>query len=94
MLQMKVFSETDIAYKTETYDSLSSVSREDLVYDPPEWMKAGLMESATGYGRRLNTGLKINWNGKLFRVYCTIFSNVGTCWFKTKGRKIGRGDFG
>ena len=63
-------------------------SRKDLVEDRPEWMKRGLQETASGYGRKLNSGLKINFNGKLHRIYITCFSNAGTAWFKSMGKTI------
>jgi len=62
--------------------------RDDLEYDPPAWFAAGLQETATGYGSRLNSGYFIRFNGKRYRVYITCWSNSGTAWFKTKGRRI------
>ena len=40
----------------------------------------GLMQTATGYGKRIATAIMIRYNGKWRRVYCCIFSNVGTCY--------------
>jgi len=60
----------------------------DLVDAPPRWMKDGFTETSTGYGRRLNTGRKINFNGKLYRLYATCFSNNASVWFTAKGTKI------
>ena len=34
--------------------------------------------SATGYGARIPTRYMVKFNGKWRRVYCAIFSNVGT----------------
>lgn len=62
--------------------------KSELVRDEPEWMKRGLQETASGYGNRLNSGLKIHFNGRLYRIYTTIWSNAGTSWFKVKGEKI------
>lgn len=61
--------------------------REELVYDPPDWMRRGLQETASGYGKRLNSGLKIHFEGRLRRIYVTIFSNSGTAWFNCKGKR-------
>ena len=83
---MKQFTEADVV-KTGDFERIYA-DRSELVYDPPEWMKRGLQETASGYGKRLNSGLKISFNGKLYRIYVTIFSNAGTCWFVTKGRRI------
>jgi hypothetical protein len=62
--------------------------KEDLVYDPPAWLAAGLQETASGYGKRLNSGYKIHYMGVLRRIYTTIYSNNGTCWFMAGGEKI------
>lgn len=83
---MKQFTETDVV-KTGEFERIYA-DRSELVVDQPEWMKRGLQETASGYGKRLNSGLKISFNGKLYRIYVTIFSNAGTSWFKVKGRKI------
>jgi hypothetical protein len=65
-----------------------SADRSDLI-DAPMWFhKQGLQETATGYGKRLNTGLKIHFEGRNRRLYCTCFSNSGTVWFKVRGQQI------
>lgn len=84
---MKQFTENDIrqgygpTINTEDFHN-------DLVSVPLDWQKRGLQETASGYGMRLNTGYKIHFNGKLYRVYCTQISNSGSCWFMCKGRRI------
>ena len=83
---MKHFTETDVN-KIGDFERIYA-DRSELLYDPPKWMKLGLQETASGYGKRLNSGLKISFNGKLYRIYITIFSNAGTAWFVTKGRRI------
>ena len=85
MTIVKQFTEADVV--KGQFERIYA-DRSELVYDPPEWMKRGLQETASGYGKRLNSGLKISFNGKLYRIYVTIFSNAGTSWFVTKGRKI------
>lgn len=62
-----------------------SCLRNDLIYNPPDWMLAGRQETSSGYGRRLNSGYSIRFEGKVYRIYTTIFSNSGTCWFQVKG---------
>lgn len=62
--------------------------RKELIFDPPAWMKAGLRQTASGYGMKLNSGYKIDFNGKLYRVYATCISNVASNWFTTKGKRI------
>lgn len=61
---------------------------QDLIYAPLEWQKRGRQQTASGYGSKLNTGYKIDFNNKQYRVYCTCYSNSGSCWFQVKGQKI------
>ena len=59
------------------------VNRSDLIERPLWFHKRGLMETATGYGRNLRTRYMIRYNNKLYRVYCCIYSNTGTCYIRT-----------
>lgn len=79
MKEFTEFTEADVV-KTGEFERIYA-DRSELVYDPPEW-------TASGYGKRLYSGLKISFNGKLYRIYVTIFSNAGTSWFMVKGRRI------
>lgn len=47
-------------------------------HEPMPHHKLGLMYTATGYGKRIPTEYKVQYNGKWRRVYCCIFSNIGT----------------
>lgn len=38
----------------------------------------GLSYTATGYGSRIPTPHMIKFNGRWRRVYCRVFSNIGT----------------
>lgn len=40
----------------------------------------GLQFTATGYGSRIPTRTMVKFNGKWRRVYCKIYSNIGTCY--------------
>ncbi len=60
----------------------------DLLYCPTEWQKQGLQQTKSGYGKKLVTTFKINYNKKYYRVYCTCYSNSGSYWFTVKGKKI------
>lgn len=62
--------------------------RSELIFAPLEWQKRGLQETASGYGSRLNTGMKIRFDGRDYRLYATCFSNVSSVWFTVRGRKI------
>jgi hypothetical protein len=45
---------------------------------PLWWQLKGLYYTATGYGKRIPTSKMVKWNGKWRRVYCCIYSNIGT----------------
>lgn len=84
---MKPFTDADVQPVHGDYaDGRLYVAREDLVEDLLPWQKAGLQQTASGYGSRLTMSSKISFNGKLYRLYCTCFSNCGTVWFKAKGK--------
>lgn len=52
--------------------------------EPLAWQEAGLHYTATGYGSRIPTQYMVKYQGKWRRVYCFIFSNVGTCFIGDK----------
>ncbi len=88
---MKTFTDSDVQDHGVIAGAGSIYTKEyrkDLILDQLDWQKRGLQQSATGYGAKLTTGYKINFNGKLFRVYCTCYGNAGSCWFISRGRKI------
>lgn len=65
-----------------------SAQRDELLDSPTDWQLAGLSETATGYGKSLNSGLMVWFEGKWRRIYVTCFSNSGTSWFRYKGKQI------
>lgn len=44
--------------------------------------------SRTGYGSKIPTSKMVLLLGVWRRVYCTIYSNSGTCWVNFEGKKI------
>ena len=57
--------------------------------DAPMWYHTrGLMQTATGYGRKLNTGKKALVGNKTYRIYATCSSNVASLYIIIKGVKI------
>ena len=52
------------------------------------WQKQGLMETATGYGRKLNTGLMAFCMGRWRRVYAVCCSNVSSSYVIVKGQRL------
>lgn len=41
---------------------------------------AGYSYTRSGYGRRIPTTIMVRYHGRWRRVYCCIYSNVGTCY--------------
>ena len=50
------------------------------------WQEQGLSYTATGYGRKIPTTrmVKLPGSKRWRRVYCCIFSNIGTCYVTAK----------
>jgi hypothetical protein len=47
------------------------------------WQSKGLQYTATGYGSKIPTRHMVRFNGKLRRIYCRIFSNIGTLYISS-----------
>ena len=48
--------------------------------NPLWWQEHGLMFTTSGYGSRIPTHHMVRYHGKWRRVYCCIYSNIGTCY--------------
>lgn len=59
-----------------------------LIDAPLWWHERGLQKTASGYGKKIPTRHKVNYKGRLRRVYCDVFSNSGHCYIIVKGEKI------
>lgn len=55
---------------------------------PLWWQIKGLSYTATGYGSKIPTRSKIEVDGRLYRVYCRVYSNSGTCYIVSKGQRV------
>ncbi len=54
-----------------------------------EWQRRGVQYTATGYGTKIPTSKVIEWSdGKVRRVYCDIYSNIGSCYCLIHGCKV------
>lgn len=53
------------------------------------WQERGLLYTATGYGEKIPTEYMVKRNNRWHRVYCRIFSNIGSLYIMSKGKKIG-----
>lgn len=59
-----------------------------------EWQRRGLQYTAAGYGTKIPTTKVIKWSdGRERRVYCDIYSNIGSCYCMIHGCKVPVGGF-
>lgn len=83
----KLFTDKDVVQHQFAHIYTTN-HREELLDAPLPWQRMGLQQTASGYGAKLTTNWKINFNGKLYRVYATCYGNAASNWFTVKGRKI------
>ena len=60
----------------------------EIIFNPLPWQKLGLQYTASGYGNKIPTSKMAVIEGKKYRIYCRIFSNVGTCFINFQGRLV------
>jgi hypothetical protein len=83
-----------LVYQAHVQFTQGSGKFERLIYPahqhhmPMAHHKAGLMFTASGYGRRIPTEKCIYLRGRRYRIYCRIFSNSGTCFINFEGRQV------
>lgn len=65
-----------------------NIGQEDLVDCPLDWQKRGLQETASGYGNKLTTRYKVNYQGRMRRVYAVCYSNVASYYIFFRGEKL------
>ena len=56
--------------------------------EPLEWQKMGLNYTASGYGSKIPTQYTIFHDEKWRRVYCCIYSNIGSLYVMQGREKI------
>lgn len=60
----------------------------EVIEVPLWWQVKGLQYTATGYGSKIPTKYKMRLNKKLYRIYCSVFSNIGTLYILKNKQKI------
>lgn len=83
-----VFTFADVNHQGKFPRIILEDFRKQLTERRLPWQEQGLQETATGYGKRLNSGYMIDFEGRLRRVYITQYTNAGTAWFHYRGQKI------
>lgn len=60
-----------------------------IIEKPLWWHKKGLSYTASGYGEKIPTSKVIKMDdGRERRIYCDIYSNIGSCYIIVKGKKL------
>lgn len=60
----------------------------EFLYRPLWFHTQGLSETASGYGKRLRSPRCIKLpDGRIRRIYVTIYSNIGTAWIVLDGKR-------
>lgn len=81
-------------YEVVPYACPAEGSYKRLVYpaeiklDPLPFHEKGLSYTATGYGKKIPTTRVLHMFGRKYRIYCSVFSNIGTCYIIYKGEKV------
>lgn len=76
-------------YHGKEKEMLSLDCSNAVTVDAPLWYhKRGLMQTATGYGRKLVTDRKIKIGNRLYRIYCCQISNSGSIYIIVKGQWV------
>jgi len=69
-------------------DYASMIVPLETIERPLWWQERGLSYTASGYGKRIPTTKMVRYQGKWRRVYCCIYSNVGTCYIGKLSDKL------
>jgi hypothetical protein len=52
------------------------------------WQKQNLSYTASGYGKKIPTTKMLKIGKKLYRIYCMIYSNSGSCYIEKNKQKF------
>ena len=85
---MRLFTSADVSNPDSTTPCVYTQTQQDLLHCPLVWQERGLLQTTSGYGRKLTSEYKISFNGRLYRLYVTQISNAASTWFMAKGKKI------
>jgi hypothetical protein len=67
---------------------MDGITLTNVMRKPMRHHMLGLQYTASGYGSKLPTELVAKINGRLHRLYCAIWSNVGTVYVIVGGKKV------
>ena len=64
------------------------VTRSELIEQPLEGQRRGLLETQSGYGSRLHTVYMLRYAGRMRRLYCCYYGNSGTLFISVNGERV------
>lgn len=59
-----------------------------VIESPLWWHEQGLTKTATGYGTKIESPYKVEFNNRLYRVYYNCYSNVASHYIVSKGERL------
>ena len=72
----------------EDQDIFKGLDLANFIVDNPLWYhKKGLSQTATGYGKKLTTTKMLLIGKRRYRIYCSCFSNCGSCYVLIKNER-------
>lgn len=74
---MKAYIKTHQTRSDGSTDCFATIAV-DYKVKPLTWQIMGLQYTASGYGSKIPTQYMVRFNDKWRRVYCIIYSNIGT----------------
>lgn len=79
-----------MATNSPTITYLFDIDPNARTFDNPlPWQRAGLQQTASGYGKRLTSSRCVRLSdGRVRRIYVTQFSNSGTAWINLDGKSF------
>lgn len=80
--------EAYIQYGNANNLPMITIKADDVIYAPLWFHLQGLSQTASGYGSKLATEYKLKHNGRLYRVYCAIYSNIGRLYIVSNGIEL------
>lgn len=74
--------------KESSMTKLKYANNGRFVHQPLWWHKRGLSQTASGYGAKLTSAYKTEFNGRLYRVYHICYSNASSPYIIVKGERL------
>jgi hypothetical protein len=72
----------------ETKIEYAEIEKKDFVESPLLHHKLGLQYTASGYGSKIPTRFTVKHNNRIKRVYCSIYSNIGSLYIMDNGKRL------